>query len=220
MRTRIHAHFTDLHHQRETIEAERAALASDNRHVNDIDLLDELPELAGRLDGLPEHLQAELFTAFDIQVVWNQPMNQVTFHATITDTTPGLVTELLTLTGGDPTSAETGPALAQAAATSSDTASGFTRLPMTRNVEHVVDDRDEGRRAAEEPTALTRALPLNEIDGRPDRVATLRVVLLQRGDVGLLAQEVDVQLPAETADREEAPDDEVCIEIERVAVVD
>lgn len=72
---------------------------------------------------------------------------------------------------------------------------------MAWNVEHVVDDRDEGRRAAEESAALTRALPLNEIDGSPDRIAALRVVPLQRGDVGLLAQEVDVQLSAETADR-------------------
>ncbi len=39
-------------------------------------------------------------------------MNQVTFHTAITDTTPGIITELLTLTGGDPASADTGPALA------------------------------------------------------------------------------------------------------------
>jgi hypothetical protein len=57
-------------------------------------------------------------------------MNQVTFFAAITDTTPGLVTELLTRTGGDPTSATTGPALTQAPTTSNNTASGFTRLPI------------------------------------------------------------------------------------------
>ncbi len=55
-------------------------------------------------------------------------MNKVTFHAAITDTTTG--TDLLTLTGGDPASAETGPA--PIPATSSNTASGFTRLPMLR----------------------------------------------------------------------------------------
>jgi hypothetical protein len=74
-----------------------------------VDLLDDLPELAGRLDEMPEHLQAELFAAFEIQVVWNQPMNQVTFHAAITDTTPGTITDLLTRTGGDPATAETSP---------------------------------------------------------------------------------------------------------------
>ncbi len=68
MRTRIHAHFTDLHHQRETIEAQLTALTTGTGRANDVDLLDELPELAGRLDELPEHLQAELFAAFDIQV--------------------------------------------------------------------------------------------------------------------------------------------------------
>jgi hypothetical protein len=130
MRARIHAHFTDLHHQRETIEAELQALATGTGRADDVDLLDELPELTGHLDDLPEHLQAALFAAFDIQVVWNQPMNQVTFYAAITDTTPGTVTELLALTGGDPASAETGPAPTQAPATSINTASGFTRLPI------------------------------------------------------------------------------------------
>jgi hypothetical protein len=43
MRARIHAHFTDLHHQCEAIEAELAALASDTERADDIDLLDELP---------------------------------------------------------------------------------------------------------------------------------------------------------------------------------
>ncbi len=131
MRARIHAHFTDLHHQRETIQAQLTALTTGTGRADDIDLLDELPELPGRLDDLPEHLQGELFAAFNIQVVWNQPMNQATFHAAITGTTPGIVTELLTRTGGDPTSAETGPALI----TSNNTASGFTRLPMLRKTD-------------------------------------------------------------------------------------
>jgi hypothetical protein len=126
MRQRIHAHFTDLHHQRETIEAELITLATDTGRVNDVDLLDELPELTGRLDELPEHLQAELFAAFDIQVLWNQPMNQATFNATITETTPSIITGLLARARDDPTSAAT-------TATSSNTASGFTRLPMCGN---------------------------------------------------------------------------------------
>ena len=109
MRARIHARFTGLHHQRETIETERQALATGTGRTDDTDLLDELPELTGRLDELPEHLQAELFAAFDIQVVWNQPMNQATFHTAITGTTPGIITELLTRTAGDPTSAQACP---------------------------------------------------------------------------------------------------------------
>ena len=47
-----------------------------------LEVLDELPELAG-LDELPERLQTELFTAFDIQILWNAPMKQATFFATI-----------------------------------------------------------------------------------------------------------------------------------------
>ncbi len=62
-------------------------------------------------------------------------MNQVTFHAAITDTTPSIITELLTRTGGDPTSAETRPVRAQTPATSSNIASGFTRLPMLQKTD-------------------------------------------------------------------------------------
>ena len=117
MRQRIHAHFTDLHHEDEAIEAQLTALATDAGRVNDVDLLDELPELTGRLDELLEHLQAELFAAFDIQILWNQPMNQATFNITITDTTPGIITDLLARASDGPTSAAT-------PATSSNTASG------------------------------------------------------------------------------------------------
>ena len=123
MRKRIHAHFTDLHHQRETIEAQLSALAKDTGRGNDPGLLDELPELAGRLDELPERIQAELFAAFDIQVLWNAPMNQATFFATITDTSPGIITDLLTRASDDPTSAAT-------PATSSNAVAGFTRSPI------------------------------------------------------------------------------------------
>jgi hypothetical protein len=59
-------------------------------------------------------------------------MNQVTFFAAITDTTPGIITDLLTRTGGDPTSAMTGPGPTEIPATSSNTVSGLTRLPMLR----------------------------------------------------------------------------------------
>ena len=135
MRQRIHAHFSDLHHQRETIETQLTALTAGTGRADDTDLLDELPELAGHLDDLPEYLQAELFAAFDIQVVWNQPMNQVTFFAAITGTMPGIITELLNRTGGDPTSATTGPAPTQAPATSSNTVSGLTCLPMPRKTD-------------------------------------------------------------------------------------
>jgi hypothetical protein len=53
----------------------------------------------------------------------------------LTDTTPSIITELLTRTGGDPTSAETRPVRAQTPATSSNIASGFTRLPMLQKTD-------------------------------------------------------------------------------------
>ena len=51
--------------------------------------------MAAGLDELPADLQTELLAAFGIQIVWNAPTRQATFHATITDTTPGIVTALL-----------------------------------------------------------------------------------------------------------------------------
>jgi hypothetical protein len=53
----------------------------------------------------------------------------------VTKAIPGTVTDLLTRTGGDPASAETGPALNQTPATSSGTGSGFTRLPILRKTD-------------------------------------------------------------------------------------
>ena len=95
--------FTDLYSERKTITGQLDALDRDTgRHGTDPALLDELPELASRLDGLPERIQAELFAAFDIQILWNAPMKQATFFATITDTTPGIVTGLLARAGNDP----------------------------------------------------------------------------------------------------------------------
>ena len=130
LRARIHAHFADLHTEREAIDRQLTGLASDTRHGNDTDLLDELPELAGRLADLPARLQALLFAALDIQILWNPPMRQATFFATITDTTPGIVAALLARAGDDdPTATDTAPATDGNAATSSDAFSGLSRLP-------------------------------------------------------------------------------------------
>ena len=83
-------------------------------------------------------------------------MNQVTFHAAITGTTPGIVTELLTRTGGDPTSATTGPAPTQTPTTSNNTASGFTRLPMLRKTD--ADHEPAGRAALVRAAVTTTAV--------------------------------------------------------------
>ena len=44
----------------------------------DIDLIDLLPMLTSRFHDLPEPIQAELFAALDIQVLWNAPQHQAT----------------------------------------------------------------------------------------------------------------------------------------------
>ena len=107
-RARIRQQFVTLYGERETLTAQLDALDKDaGRYGTDPALLDELPELAGRLDELPERLQAELFAAFDIQILWNAPMKQATFFATITDTTPGIVAALLDRAGDDPATAST-----------------------------------------------------------------------------------------------------------------
>jgi hypothetical protein len=54
------------------------------------------------LAALPPALQAELFDVFDIQIIWNAPMRQATFRATITDTTPGIITALFARASNDP----------------------------------------------------------------------------------------------------------------------
>jgi len=78
MRTRIHAHFTELHHEREQKEAQLKTLPRQAPAGNDIDLADELPMLPARLHELPERIQAALFAALDIQILWNAPMRQAT----------------------------------------------------------------------------------------------------------------------------------------------
>jgi hypothetical protein len=87
MRARIHAHFAQKHAEREKADAELTALGNDTGHST-VDLLDDLPELATRRADLPTHIQAALFAAFEIQVLWNPPLKQATFHAAITTPPP------------------------------------------------------------------------------------------------------------------------------------
>ena len=77
-------------------------LAADTTPAPAPDLVSLLPEVTADLAALPPGLQAELFDAFDIQIIWNAPMRQATFRATITDTTPAIVTALLTRASNDP----------------------------------------------------------------------------------------------------------------------
>jgi hypothetical protein len=137
-RARIRERFTQLCTERETITAQLTELAHDTgQHPNDATLIDELPELPGRLDELPERIQAALFAAFDIQVLWNPPMRQATFFATITDTSPGIITDLLTrASDDDPATTSAAHPGTPATSTNPSTAefSDLPRLPILRKV--------------------------------------------------------------------------------------
>jgi site-specific DNA recombinase len=94
-RRRIRADYTTLHDERTTIETQLTQFAADDTTAPDPDLVSLLPEVTADLADLPPNLQNELFAVFDIQIIWNAPMRQATFRATITDTTPALITALL-----------------------------------------------------------------------------------------------------------------------------
>ena len=59
-------------------------------------MLDELPALGDILTGAPAALTERLLAAFDIKATYNRDKHQVTIHATLTDTTPQAVLDLLT----------------------------------------------------------------------------------------------------------------------------
>ena len=128
-RRRIRAGYATLHTEHQTIKARLAELADDPAPANDLDLVRLLPEVAAGLDELPAHLQAELLDVFGIQIVWNAPMRQATFHATITDTTPGIVTALLAR-ATDTHAPATSTAASDTATTSTDTST----LPGQRSM--------------------------------------------------------------------------------------
>ncbi len=81
-------------------------------------------------------------------------MRQATFIATITDTTPGIITDLLGRTGDDPPSSQAKPSTAL---TSNNPVAGFTRLPMTPP-QVALTSHAPGRDAASSP-ATSLACP-------------------------------------------------------------
>jgi hypothetical protein len=59
-------------------------------------LLDELPYAADAFTSAPEPIKAKIYAAFDIQVLYRAPIKQATIWATITPTTPAIITALTT----------------------------------------------------------------------------------------------------------------------------
>jgi site-specific DNA recombinase len=132
-RRRIRADYATLDAEHQDITAKLTELDADPAPGTDLDLVSLLPEITTDLGELPEDLQAELYNIFDIQIIWNAPMRQATFHATITDTTPHIIQALLNRANDNHTLA-TEPA--DNPATSTNTSpmlvEGSARIPMCR----------------------------------------------------------------------------------------
>jgi hypothetical protein len=56
---------------------------------------DALPTLPGRLQDAKPATRARLYQAFDLHLLYNKEMHQVTIHATITTSTPGLLAAII-----------------------------------------------------------------------------------------------------------------------------
>ncbi|HEV2371845.1 MAG TPA: recombinase family protein [Streptosporangiaceae bacterium] len=94
-RTRIIERFTELEAERASLNDQLAALDRQAGHDNDPSLLDALPLLSAGLPHLPRRLQAQLFAAFGLELVYNKEDHQVTIYATITPSTPAALTALI-----------------------------------------------------------------------------------------------------------------------------
>jgi site-specific DNA recombinase len=95
LRTRILARFTELEHEREQIDTQLTELARTTRNDTAPDLLDALPNLGDILASAPRRLQAALYEAFGIELLYNNDIHQVTIWATITDSTPRTVAAII-----------------------------------------------------------------------------------------------------------------------------
>ncbi len=87
MRARIRDRFTELHHERQQLQAQLDALSAATPRAADTSLLEELPLAGDILPGLPPQLKAELLAAFGIEILWNKTAGQATVFAEITDAT-------------------------------------------------------------------------------------------------------------------------------------
>src|ERR1035438_869532 len=131
MRARCSQRFTELHTERETIETQITTLDNAPARDDHAELLDAIPLLAGNLGQLPERIQAALYQAFDIQLLYRKDMHQVTIWATITGSTPDAVAAIINDASHDPAPATTSPAPAQPAPEpASPTMSALTQRPI------------------------------------------------------------------------------------------
>ncbi|HME65529.1 MAG TPA: hypothetical protein VKG61_11625 [Streptosporangiaceae bacterium] len=87
MRARITDRFAELHHDREQVKAQLDALEAVVPQAADPALLEDLPLAGDILPGLDPAAKARLFTALDLEVLWNKTAGQATVWVEITDAT-------------------------------------------------------------------------------------------------------------------------------------
>src|SRR5262249_22688836 len=106
LRSRIIARFTELEDERTQINDRLTALDRATGQRDDPGLLDALPILGDILTHAPARLQAQLFTAFGLELINNKQDHQVSIYATITPSTPAALTAIIA--GSEPPTAPDG----------------------------------------------------------------------------------------------------------------
>jgi hypothetical protein len=144
-RQRLRARFTDLYAERTTLQAQLDTLtAPSDEPASDPALLDELPTLGDIVTGAPPALIERLLAVFDLSAVYNRDKHQLTIHATITDTTPQAVHDLLT----DPRADHNQRQASDPGPTGHDQVSHLTRPPGSSPRTASVPAADQDRPAA------------------------------------------------------------------------
>lgn len=88
-RASIQRRFAELAGQRRDAQAQLSRLNEQDQSPasDDLSLLEEIPQMAIRLDELPEDLQRRLYDAFQLQVRYNKPRHEARIRVTIREDT-------------------------------------------------------------------------------------------------------------------------------------
>ena len=95
LRTRIIARFTELETERTQINDRLTALERATSQRDEPALLDALPILGDILTDAPASLQAPLFAAFGLELIYNKEDHQVSIYATSTPSTPQALADII-----------------------------------------------------------------------------------------------------------------------------
>lgn len=98
MRDRIRTRFAQLEDDRTQTKAQLDQLTTAPAAQADPGLLDALPQLPARLTELPAATRSKLYQALGIEILYKHDTHQVTCRATLTTSTPGTVTAIISAT--------------------------------------------------------------------------------------------------------------------------